>query len=92
MASGPRIWLVGRVWVGDDRIVYAVDDAERLVLVARIARRREVCRLPRSSREQMNAALSAPGSDPNFGSAASRMIFPLNVPVNVLRSAIVLPV
>jgi len=33
-----------RVRVGDDRIVYAVDDAERLVIVARIARRREVYR------------------------------------------------
>jgi mRNA interferase RelE/StbE len=33
-----------RVRVGDYRIVYAVNDAERLVLVARIAHRREVYR------------------------------------------------
>jgi mRNA interferase RelE/StbE len=33
-----------RVRVGDYRIVYAVDDAERTVLVARIAHRREVYR------------------------------------------------
>ena len=33
-----------RVRVGDYRIVYAVDDTERLVLVARIAHRREVYR------------------------------------------------
>jgi mRNA interferase RelE/StbE len=33
-----------RARVGDYRIVYAVDDAERLVLIARIARRREVYR------------------------------------------------
>jgi mRNA interferase RelE/StbE len=33
-----------RVRVGDYRIVYAVDDAERIVLVARIAHRREVYR------------------------------------------------
>ena len=33
-----------RVRVGDYRIVYAVDDSERLVLVARIAHRREVYR------------------------------------------------
>lgn len=33
-----------RVRVGDYRIVYAVDDAQRLVLVARIAHRREVYR------------------------------------------------
>ena len=33
-----------RIRVGDYRIVYAVDDAERLVVVARIARRREVYR------------------------------------------------
>jgi mRNA interferase RelE/StbE len=33
-----------RVRVGDYRIVYAVDDAERLVLIARIAHRREVYR------------------------------------------------
>lgn len=33
-----------RIRVGDYRIVYAVDDAEQLVLVARIAHRREVYR------------------------------------------------
>jgi len=33
-----------RIRVGDYRIVYAVDDAVRLVLVARIAHRREVYR------------------------------------------------
>jgi len=33
-----------RIRVGDYRIVYAVDDAERVVLVARIAHRREVYR------------------------------------------------
>ena len=33
-----------RVRVGDYRVVYAVDDAERIVLVARIAHRREVYR------------------------------------------------
>lgn len=33
-----------RIRVGDYRIVYAVDDRERLVLVARIAHRREVYR------------------------------------------------
>jgi mRNA interferase RelE/StbE len=33
-----------RIRVGDHRIVYAVDEAERLVLVARIAHRREVYR------------------------------------------------
>ena len=33
-----------RIRVGDYRIVYAVDDAERLVLVARIAHRRDVYR------------------------------------------------
>ncbi len=33
-----------RVRVGDYRIVYAVDDDERLVIVARIAHRREVYR------------------------------------------------
>jgi len=33
-----------RIRVGDYRIVYAVDDAERLVLVSRIAHRREVYR------------------------------------------------
>jgi len=33
-----------RLRVGDYRIVYAVDDSERLVIVARIAHRREVYR------------------------------------------------
>ena len=33
-----------RIRAGEHRIVYAVDDAERLVLVARIAHRREVYR------------------------------------------------
>jgi mRNA interferase RelE/StbE len=33
-----------RVRVGDYRIVYAVDDAEQVVIVARIAHRREVYR------------------------------------------------
>jgi mRNA interferase RelE/StbE len=33
-----------RIRVGDHRIVYAVDDAQRIVLVARIAHRREVYR------------------------------------------------
>jgi mRNA interferase RelE/StbE len=33
-----------RIRVGDYRVVYAVDDRERLVLVARIARRRDVYR------------------------------------------------
>lgn len=33
-----------RVRVGDYRVVYAVDDAERLVIVARIGHRREVYR------------------------------------------------
>jgi mRNA interferase RelE/StbE len=33
-----------RIRVGDYRIVYAVDDAQRIVLVARIAHRREVYR------------------------------------------------
>ena len=52
LATDPRphgaVKLAGRddfrVRVGDYRIVYAVDDAERLVLVARIAHRREVYR------------------------------------------------
>jgi mRNA interferase RelE/StbE len=52
LAGAPRppgvVKLAGRddyrVRVGDYRIVYAVDDAERLVLVARIAHRREVYR------------------------------------------------
>ena len=33
-----------RVRVGDYRIVYAVDDAQRLVLVAKVAHRRDVYR------------------------------------------------
>jgi mRNA interferase RelE/StbE len=33
-----------RIRVGDYRVVYAVDDADRLVLIARIAHRREVYR------------------------------------------------
>jgi mRNA interferase RelE/StbE len=33
-----------RVRVGDYRVVYAVDDSERLVIVARVAHRREVYR------------------------------------------------
>jgi mRNA interferase RelE/StbE len=33
-----------RIRVGDHRVVYAVDDEERLVIVARIAHRREVYR------------------------------------------------
>lgn len=33
-----------RIRVGDYRVVYAVDDADRVVIVARIARRREVYR------------------------------------------------
>lgn len=33
-----------RIRIGDHRIVYAVDEVERLVLIARIAHRREVCR------------------------------------------------
>jgi mRNA interferase RelE/StbE len=33
-----------RIRVGDHRIVYAVDDGRRLVLIARIAHRREVYR------------------------------------------------
>ena len=33
-----------RIRLGDYRVVYAVDDAERLVIVARIAHRREVYR------------------------------------------------
>lgn len=33
-----------RIRVGDHRIVYAVDDSERLVLIARIAHRREIYR------------------------------------------------
>ena len=33
-----------RIRVGDHRVVYAIDDAERVVIVARIAHRREVYR------------------------------------------------
>jgi len=52
LAADPRppgaVKLAGRddflVRVGDYRVVYAVDDTERLVLVARIAHRREVYR------------------------------------------------
>lgn len=52
LAENPRpsgaVKLAGRddyrVRVGDYRIVYAVDDAERLVIVARIAHRRDVYR------------------------------------------------
>ncbi len=52
LAGNPRphgaVTLAGRddyrIRVGDQRIVYAVDDAERLVVVARIAHRREVYR------------------------------------------------
>ena len=52
LAENPRpsgaVKLAGRddyrVRVGDYRIVYAVDGAERLVVVARIAHRREVYR------------------------------------------------
>jgi mRNA interferase RelE/StbE len=52
LAADPRplgvVKLAGRddyrIRVGDYRIVYAVDDAERVVIVARIAHRREVYR------------------------------------------------
>ena len=52
LASDPRpagaVRLAGRddfrIRVGDYRVVYAVDDDARLVLVARIAHRREVYR------------------------------------------------
>lgn len=52
LAADPRahgaVRLAGRddfrIRVGDRRIVYAVDDSERRVLVARIAHRREVYR------------------------------------------------
>jgi len=52
LAAEPRppgaVKLAGRddfrIRVGNYRIVYAVDDAERLILVARIAHRREVYR------------------------------------------------
>ncbi|HEU0248327.1 MAG TPA: type II toxin-antitoxin system RelE/ParE family toxin [Gaiellaceae bacterium] len=51
-AANPRlvgcVRLAGRddyrIRIGDYRVVYAVDDDKRLVIVARIARRREVCR------------------------------------------------
>jgi mRNA interferase RelE/StbE len=33
-----------RIRIGDYRVIYAVDDAERLVIIARIAHRREVYR------------------------------------------------
>lgn len=52
LADNPRpqgaVKLAGRndyrIRVGDYRIVYAVDDAKRLVIVARIAHRREAYR------------------------------------------------
>ncbi len=51
LASNPRpgsTKLAGRndfrIRVGDYRIVYAVDDRERLVIIARIAHRRDVYR------------------------------------------------
>jgi mRNA interferase RelE/StbE len=52
LASNPRppgsVKLAGRddfrIRVGDYRIVYAVNDAENLVLIARIAHRRDVYR------------------------------------------------
>ncbi len=52
LATNPRpvgcVKLAGRddyrIRVGDFRVVYGVDDAERMVLVARIAHRREVYR------------------------------------------------
>ena len=52
LATQPRpagvVKLAGRadyrVRVGEYRVVYAIDDAERLVIVARIAHRREVYR------------------------------------------------
>jgi len=52
LAEDPRpagvVKLAGRddyrVRVGDYRIVYAVDDTERVVIVARIAHRREIYR------------------------------------------------
>jgi mRNA interferase RelE/StbE len=52
LATDPRpegvVKLAGRddyrIRVGDYRIVYAVDDDERLVIIARIAHRREVYR------------------------------------------------
>lgn len=52
LAAEPRppgaVKLAGRddfrVRIGEYRIVYAIDDAEQIVLVARIAHRREVYR------------------------------------------------
>lgn len=52
LASDPRpvgaVKLAGRddfrIRVGDYRIVYAIDDDDRIVLIARIAHRREVYR------------------------------------------------
>jgi mRNA interferase RelE/StbE len=52
LADDPRpegaVKLAGRndfrIRVGDYRIVYAIDDDERLVIIARIAHRREVYR------------------------------------------------
>jgi mRNA interferase RelE/StbE len=52
LAADPRpvgvVRLAGRagyrVRVGDYRVVYAVDDAERVVIVARLGHRREVYR------------------------------------------------
>ena len=52
LATDPRpagcVKLAGRddyrVRVGEYRVVYAVDDAERVVIVARIAHRRDVYR------------------------------------------------
>ena len=52
LATQPRpagvVKLAGRadyrVRVGEYRVAYAIDDAERLVIVARIAHRREVYR------------------------------------------------
>lgn len=47
-SPGGAVKLAGRddyrIRVGDYRIVYAIDDTDGLVLVARIARRREVYR------------------------------------------------
>lgn len=51
-AANPRpvgcVGLAGRddyrIRIGDNRVVYAVDDDERSVIVARIAHRREVYR------------------------------------------------
>jgi mRNA interferase RelE/StbE len=52
LAGDPRprgaVKLAGRndyrIRVGDYRVIYAVDDEERLIIVARIAHRREVYR------------------------------------------------